>query len=408
MRSLLRSSILASCALIAAGTCRGEPLASGDAVAAKDESNPRNFDWTRPLPEELAPNPVDPIGPRPHLSDVGPWSSEVQWSIGEVPASWTTTKADRPSNWSKPRPQEISPNPATPAGTRPYLRSLGAGVAARQGEVRNYTSVAFDGPNQRTHSGIAGGGTVSAGSGNSSGGAANDARIAGAPSRLAVGGMAARAAPPGSAAPTTGSPAGPAHVATRDLGDSSSAGSQLGGNPPFAKASGAPTSDAVMPGPSHEARERRNNPGGGGVPVSGLTGGRGASEEGDQQASGAGTPNQRGGSVARDGDGMPWQSQTAEEDSRQPASAPAAAPASGPTGAPRRGQATAGSERREAEFGSRSGECRHAKSVCPRKRGDARRTGGLVWRAVSCRCGGRGEWKFCRPVPSRCWKGVQG
>jgi hypothetical protein len=168
LAALLRIWVLASCALLAAGGCHAESLASGDATASKDDGNARNFDWTRPLPEEIAPNPASPSGPRPYLRDVGPWSSQVQWTVGEVPTSWSAGQPDRPviSNWSKPRPEEISPNPTAPAGTRPYLRSLGSGVAARQGDVRNYTGAAFEGSNKRTLAPVAGGGTGTPGSGN--------------------------------------------------------------------------------------------------------------------------------------------------------------------------------------------------------------------------------------------------
>jgi hypothetical protein len=61
------------------------------------------------------------------------------------------------ARWARPRPEDITPNPRSPWGTRPYLRSVGPGYAENQGDVRNYSSAAYSGPKHATRSVVAGG-----------------------------------------------------------------------------------------------------------------------------------------------------------------------------------------------------------------------------------------------------------
>jgi flagellar protein FliO/FliZ len=157
-RLCLRSAILLAALAGAAGTpslCVAGPLSSGDRSSAKSQNDPRNFDWTRPLPDEIAPNPTHAPGPRPYLRDVGTQNPDDR-AIVEPSAR---------SMWARPKPEEVSPNPTTPWGTRPYLRSVGPGTAQNQGNVRHYSSLPYSGPKQQTPAVVAGGGSGPTGPG---------------------------------------------------------------------------------------------------------------------------------------------------------------------------------------------------------------------------------------------------
>jgi len=148
--------------LLGSTIARSQPLAVGDQIS-KTANSVRNFDWSRPTSDEIVANPNVAPGPRPHITDVGPWSIEVQSEI-HAPAEYLkrpvvvdeSTRAWM-ARWARPRPEDITPNPRTPWGTRPYLRSVGPGYAENQGDVRNYSSAAYSGPKHATRSVVAGG-----------------------------------------------------------------------------------------------------------------------------------------------------------------------------------------------------------------------------------------------------------
>ena len=95
-----------------------EPLASGDRPIGKDQTSARNFDWTRPTADEIAPNPASAAKPRPHLRDVTArremGESDVLWEANDPGIASSPEIADAPGNkiWSRPQPGEIAPNPA--------------------------------------------------------------------------------------------------------------------------------------------------------------------------------------------------------------------------------------------------------------------------------------------------------
>src|SRR5947209_15808204 len=97
----------ATASLCAAGT-----LTSGDRAGGKGKDDARNFDWTRPLPEEIAANPDHASSPRPYIRDVGRPTADDS----------PVVEPGSRSMWTRPRTEEISANPTSPWGTRPYLR----------------------------------------------------------------------------------------------------------------------------------------------------------------------------------------------------------------------------------------------------------------------------------------------
>lgn len=148
-------------AMAADGTIHAGTISSGDGRGLHG-SGVRNFDWTRPRPEETASNPERSLAQRPYLKDVRPWTSQVQFRIQAPPANWDAKPDDKPgqvsaSRWTRPTPQEIVANPSSGVGARPYLRSVGPGVALTQGNVRDYEGSAYTDTKRRT-SAVAGGG----------------------------------------------------------------------------------------------------------------------------------------------------------------------------------------------------------------------------------------------------------
>jgi hypothetical protein len=143
-----------------------DSLAVGDQIR-KTAGAIRNFDWTRPTPNEIVANPNVPPGSRPHINDVGPWSVDEQGKL-LAPAQYLKSpeKIDEATRawfarWARPKPEEITPNPRAPWGARPYLRSVGPGYAENQGDVRDYSGARYSGPKNATRNIVAGGATSS-------------------------------------------------------------------------------------------------------------------------------------------------------------------------------------------------------------------------------------------------------
>lgn len=160
----------------AAVTCLAQGVASGDNIPkTKEETSTRNLDWTRPGADEIAPNPPGTTARAPRLSDVGALPAAVQLpaiDLSRVQVGNRDKQAyvdDDARLWRRPRREDVSPNPSAGPGARPYLRALGGGYAANQGNVRDYSSGAWQG-NQRIDSNVAGGSNVAGtGGGNSIG-----------------------------------------------------------------------------------------------------------------------------------------------------------------------------------------------------------------------------------------------
>jgi hypothetical protein len=155
--------------LIGTASAANFALAVGDQLA-KTANSVRNFDWSRPQPDEIAPNPRLSGEPRPHIRDVGPWSVERQSNLRTPSESRPdSAKMDESTRawfarWERPRPEDITPNPRVPWGSRPYLRSVNAGYAENQGHVRDYSSAASKSAQQRRIA-VAGGASKNEGSG---------------------------------------------------------------------------------------------------------------------------------------------------------------------------------------------------------------------------------------------------
>lgn len=134
-----------------------EPLISGDdRNLAKDrdkglftpETQGRNFDWNRPAASDILENPASASSARPYLREVRPWRAELKIEAQKPPESWTSKPVEFSapvtiSRWARPTPQQVVPNPASGVGARPFVRSVGPGIARRQGDVVNYDGKAF-------------------------------------------------------------------------------------------------------------------------------------------------------------------------------------------------------------------------------------------------------------------------
>jgi len=151
MPSFTRQGCIGCVALLltAVSPCvsRGEPLWIGDRTDPKKTpgTEGRNFDWSRPSPADILPNPERGVGEPPRLRDLRPWTSSVEFPVQKPQPverapdnpALETEPAPR-SRWARPVRDLFVQNPASGAGTRPYVRSVAPGTALNQGRVKDY------------------------------------------------------------------------------------------------------------------------------------------------------------------------------------------------------------------------------------------------------------------------------